>query len=114
MCNKKNHSQLATKSENASKSVCHTLKTNHDNKRVRYRIHRHRIQLAKVAMLLSKQGFQMKKNRGWQSYPGSCSTSSQILIFFSQSISLSLPLIAAFTISAAIFSPRPSLTVDHI
>jgi hypothetical protein len=64
MCNKKNHSQLATKSENASKSVCRTLKTNHDNKRVRYRIHRHRIQLAKVAMLLSKQGFQMKKTGG--------------------------------------------------
>ena len=53
------------------------------------------------------------KNRGWQSYPGSCSTSSQILIFFSQSISLSLPLIVAFTISVP-SSPLGLLTVDHI
>uniref|UniRef100_A0A0A8XQ72 Uncharacterized protein n=1 Tax=Arundo donax TaxID=35708 RepID=A0A0A8XQ72_ARUDO len=37
-------------------------------------------------------------------FPGSCATSSQISMFFPQSISLSLSLVAAFTISEAIFS----------
>jgi hypothetical protein len=65
-------------------------------------------------MLLGNQWFRRVKNRGregterreWQAYPGSCATSSQISMFFAQSISLSLSLVAAFTISAAIFSPR--------
>lgn len=65
-------------------------------------------------MLLGNQWFRKKKkpaekgNRWgeWEAYPGSCATSSQISMSFAQSISLSLSLVAAFTISAAIFSAR--------
>jgi len=111
---KKNIANWQRKTGSASRSIHHTLKRNDNNKRVQYLIHRHSLQPAKFQCYSVTNGSERGKNRRkkgtergeWQAYPGSYATSSQILMFFAQSISLSLSLVAAFTISAAIFSPR--------
>ena len=107
------------KTGSASRSIHRTLKRNDNNKRVQYLIHRHSLQPAKFQCYSVTHGSERGKNRGrkgterkeWQAYPGSCATSSQISMFFAQSISLSLSLVAAFTISSAIFSPCASFTL---